>query len=79
MVRVEAAWEDETGTPQVATAMLEEKSAGGANVRLKKRIGIGLAVKIAGTKEQFSGIVRHCFHDGAEYVLGIQRDPENPK
>jgi hypothetical protein len=74
MARVEALWEDETGTPRVAPAKLEDKSPGGLSIRIKERITVGSKVTVHWDRGQFSGSVTYCLLRRGEYVLGIQRD-----
>ena len=74
MILVEATWEDQSGRVQTARARMENRSAGGACIRLKTRIGVGARLRIQGRWEQFSGVARYCRSEGREYLVGIQRD-----
>jgi hypothetical protein len=74
MTRVEAMWEDETGTPHVAPATSEDRSPGGASLRINTPISVGSKLTIKGHREQFSGVAVNSRNDKAEYFLGIQRD-----
>jgi hypothetical protein len=74
MTRVEAMWEDETGTPHVAPATIEDRSAGGASLRINTPISVGSKLTIKGHREQFSGVVVNSRNDKEEYFLGIKRD-----
>jgi len=75
MVRVEVLWEDETGTPHVVPAKLEDKSRSGASLRIKEPITVGTKLVVQSPYGQFSGVVTYCNRSGENYVLGILRDP----
>jgi hypothetical protein len=74
MILVEASWEDQHGAWQTVPACMEDKSPGGACIRLKTRIGVGSRLKVQGRWQQFSGVTRYCRPDGHDFVVGIQRD-----
>jgi hypothetical protein len=74
MIQVEATWEDQHGALQTNRARMEDKSAGGACIRLKRPVGLGSKLRIQWRFEQFSGIVKYCRSEGREYLVGIQRD-----
>jgi hypothetical protein len=74
MTWVEASWDDPSGKSQIAPARMEDKSSGGACIRLRTRIGVGSKLRIKWRFEQFSGTTKYCRSEGAEYVVGIQRD-----
>jgi hypothetical protein len=74
MTRVEAMWEDETGTPHVAPATIEDRSPNGANIRIDTPISVGSKLTIKGHREQFTGVVVNSRNDKTEYFLGIKRD-----
>lgn len=79
MTVVEVSWEDSVGILQTLPARMENKSAGGACIRVKMPIMVGSKVGIQWRVERFSGIVRYCRPDDGEYLVGIQRDTaENP-
>jgi hypothetical protein len=73
MTLVEASWEDPSGASQTVPARMEDKSAGGACIRVKTPIPVGAKLRIQWRFEQFSGITRYCRSEGMEYVVGIQR------
>lgn len=75
MILVEASWEDQTGAVQAAPAWMENKSAGGACVRIKTPIGVGSKLRIQGRWEQITGVAKYCRRAGGSYLIGIQRDP----
>jgi len=74
MTLVEASWEDPGGTLQTVPARMEDKSAGGACIRVKTPIVVGSKLRIQWRLEQFSGTARYCRTEGEEYLVGIQRD-----
>jgi hypothetical protein len=53
---------------------MEDKSLGGACIRVKTPIGVGSKLSIQWRFEQFSGIAKYCRSEGREYLVGIQRD-----
>jgi hypothetical protein len=73
MTLVEASWEDPSGALQTVPARMEDKSTGGACIRVKTPIRVGSKLKIQWRFEQFSGITRYCRSEGGEYLVGIQR------
>jgi hypothetical protein len=74
MTLVEASWEDPGGTLQTVPARMEDKSAGGACIRVKTPIVVGSKLRIQWRHEHFSGTARYCRTAGGEYLVGIQRD-----
>jgi hypothetical protein len=74
MARVEVRWEDQAGGAHNASAMLEDKSLGGACLRLGKPIAVETRLQVRNHGQEFSGIVRHCHARGLEFVVGIQCD-----
>jgi len=74
MILVEASWEDENGALQIVPARMEDKSAGGACIRIKTPIAVGSSLRIQWRFEQFSGTARYCRPDGRDYLVGIQRE-----
>jgi hypothetical protein len=74
MTRVEAMWEDESGTARVAPATIEDRSPGGANIRINTPISVGSKLTIKGHREQFTGVVVNSRNEKTEYFLGIKRD-----
>jgi hypothetical protein len=73
MIMVDASWQDQNGTAQAARARNENKSPGGACIRLNKRIFVGTHLRIEGQWEKFSGEARYCRKDGRDYLVGIQK------
>jgi len=74
MIMVVASWEDQSGILQSTRARIENKSSGGACIRLNKKIVTGTKVRIEGQWERFSGEARYCRQDGRDYLVGIQKD-----
>jgi hypothetical protein len=74
MIVVDASWEDMRGVLQTAKARMEDKSVGGACIRLKSAIAPGTKLRVQWRFEQFSGTVKYCRSDGREFLAGIQRD-----
>jgi hypothetical protein len=74
MTLVEASWEDSDGVSQKITARMEDKSVGGACIRVKTPIRVGSKLRIQWRFDQFTGAVRYCRGEGREYLVGIQRD-----
>ena len=74
MIQVEASWEEPSGAWQTIRARMEDKSGGGARIRVKTAIGVGSKLRIQWRFEQFSGVVKYCRAEGREFLVGIQRD-----
>ncbi len=55
-------------------AHMEDKSGGGACIRLRIPIEVGTKLRIAWRWEKFSGVTKYCRREGGEYYVGIQRD-----
>ena len=70
----EVAWEDLTGTPNRASATLEDTSPSGACIRLKTPITVGSRITVKWHREQFSGVARNCRSDGKDFLLGVRRE-----
>jgi primosomal replication protein N len=66
MILVKASWENEAGMLQTVPARIEDRSSGGACLRLKARVGVGSKLNVEGRNEQFSGIARYCRRDGMD-------------
>jgi hypothetical protein len=77
MTLVEASWEDQSGALRTVSARMEDKSAGGACIRINTPIEVGSKLKIQWRFEQFSGTAKYCRSEGKDYVVGIQRDAAN--
>lgn len=74
MILVDASWEDQNGTTQRTRARIENKSSGGACIRLSEKVAVGTRLKIEGQWEKFTGEARYCRQDGRDYLVGIQKD-----
>src|SRR5271166_4265630 len=77
MTLVEASWEDQNGAVRSMPARMEDKSAGGASIRISAPIGVGSKLRIQWRFEQFSGTAKYCRSEGKDYIVGIQRDAAN--
>ena len=64
MTLVEASWEDQNGALRTVSARMEDKSAGGACIRINTPIEVGSRLKIQWRFEQFSGTARYCRSEG---------------
>jgi hypothetical protein len=84
MILVEASWLDNAGTVRSMQARMENRSAHGACIRIKAKVGVRARVYIRSHREQFSGIAKYCRVDGKEFLVGIHKDavnypiPKNP-
>jgi hypothetical protein len=74
MILGEASWEDPGGVVQTAHVCMEDRSTGGACLRVKARIGVGSKLSVRCRQEQFTGISKYCRNDGKEFLVGIERD-----
>lgn len=76
MARVDVLWGDADGTPRIAPAILEDKSASGLSVRIKTSIRVGAHVTVRWGSEQVTGIITNSRRDRAEYIIGVKREPD---
>jgi hypothetical protein len=74
MIVVEASWQDPSGAWQRASGRIEDKSPGGACIRLRKAVEVGVQVRIDSRFEQFVGVARYCRNEGRDFIIGVQRD-----
>jgi hypothetical protein len=74
IIMVEVSWEDQNGTIHTTRARIENKSSGGACIRLNKKVAVGTQLRIEGQWEKFAGEARYCRQDGRDYLLGIQKN-----
>jgi primosomal replication protein N len=74
MILVEVSWKDQAGISQTVSARMEDKSAGGACIRLKTAIESGSRLRIQSQWHSFSGVAKYCRSEGREFVVGVQRD-----
>ena len=78
MVRAEVLWTDDTGGARTIPATIEDRSHGGACLRIAIPIPAGSKLEIKARKETLSGTVAYCRPDRREYVLGIKLEaPKN--
>jgi hypothetical protein len=57
---------------------MEDKSAGGACIRIKTPIAVGSKLTVQWRFERFSGTAKYCRSEGHEYLVGIQKDRRMP-
>ncbi len=74
MTLVDLSWQDAAGALHTLRARMEDKSVGGACLRVRSPFLVGAKLRIQWRFEQFSGTVKYCRSDGYEYLMGIQRD-----
>jgi PilZ domain-containing protein len=74
MARIEALWEDETGTQHISPGKLEDLSDGGLCVRVNDPISVGSKMIVQWYRGRFSGTVVQCRQHGWDFELGIKRD-----
>lgn len=74
MILVEASWADENGSVKKIPARMEDRSASGACIRVKRPIDVGSKLRIQWRFDEFSGITKYCRADGREFLVGILRD-----
>ncbi len=74
MIVVEASWQDVNDVWQRASGRIEDKSSGGACIRLTKPVEVGTRLRIDSRFEQFAGVVRYCRNEGRDFIIGVQRD-----
>jgi hypothetical protein len=72
--RVEAVWQNETGTSCVSRGKLEDLSDGGLSIRIPDPILVGSKLIARMPLGNFSGTVVQSRRFGQDYVLGVRRD-----
>ena len=70
----EVCWREPDGTSSHAPATLEDTSASGACVRVKRPFAIGSRLTIKWRREQFSAIAKNCRNEGRDFLLGVRRE-----
>ena len=60
MIVADASWEDQVGTQVTVRVRMENKSASGACIQTKRRIGVGTKLRVRWSWEEFTGIVKYC-------------------
>ena len=74
MTLVEVMWEDDTQTPRVAAATIEDRARSGVCIRIGTPINVGSRLTMKSHREQFSGVVTNSRSDKKGYMLGIKLD-----
>jgi len=74
MIVALASWQDPTGVLQTVPARIEDRSFGGACIRLKKPVVVGSKLKVETHREQFFGVSKYCRTEGLDFLVGLQRD-----
>ena len=74
MISVEVSWEDQSGARRAVTARMENKSDGGACIRVDTPVVVGSKLGIRCRWDQFSGTAKYCVGDDGSFLVGIQRD-----
>jgi hypothetical protein len=74
LTRVDVSWADASGKWQAVSARMEDRSPGGAGIRITLPVAVGSKVRIQSRQDDFAGEVRYCRADGRDFLLGIQRD-----
>ena len=73
---VETCWTDAEGVEQKANALLEDISASGACLQFEAAVPLGVPMRWAGAKKEFTGEVRYCVYREIGYFVGVQFEPE---
>lgn len=74
---VEACWTDPEGMEHRSNALLEDISASGACLQLEAAVPLGVPIRWAGAKQEFTGEVRYCVYREIGYFVGVQFGPES--
>lgn len=72
MARIDVLWMDETETPRVAPAILEDQSEHGFSVKMHETIPSGTHITIKRGSNQVSGAVAYCRREKAHFVVGVK-------
>jgi hypothetical protein len=76
MILLEASWQDQSGTAQKCSSRMENRSTGGACIRLRRPVHVGAKLNLRWRWEEFMGTAGYCRNDGRDYLVGIQKDAE---
>jgi len=68
---VEASWTDPDGQIQQANALLENISPSGVCLQFEVAIPLGVTLRFACEKHEFSGEVRYCTYHEIGYFVGV--------
>lgn len=74
MIVALASWQETNGVVETVPARIEDRSSGGACIRLKKPVVVGSKLKVETHREHFFGVSKYCRTDGMDFLVGIQRD-----
>lgn len=72
--RAEVCWQDETGSRCTAEATIEDTSASGACLRMKRPVTVGSRVDVKWHRGEFTAVARNCRRDGRDFLLGVRRE-----
>lgn len=78
ITRVELSWEDSSGNTVSQSALLMDRSLGGAGIVVKAPIPSGTHLTIRDRARTLEGTVRYCRLNGREFLVGIQYDEKDP-
>lgn len=70
----EICWQDESGSVVRASATLEDTSASGACIRVRRPLPVGAKIHVKWQREQFSAVAKNCRADGYDFLLGVHRE-----
>ena len=68
--------EDADGTSFRVPATLEDTSASGACIRVRRPLAIGTRITVKWQREQFAAVAKNCRSDGRDFLLGVRRENE---
>jgi hypothetical protein len=74
---VEASWTDKDGEVQRADALLENISSSGACLQFEIAVPLGVILRFACEKHEFSGEVRYCSYAEIGYFVGVELEPQS--
>lgn len=78
ITRVELNWEDASGQAVSQSALLMDRSLGGAGIAITIPIATGTHVTIKERNRTLVGTVRYCRRERREFLLGVQYDEKDP-
>lgn len=76
--RVELSWQDPNGQSVSQTALMVDRSIGGAGFAVNSSIAAGTRLSIKERSRTLTGTVRYCHVSGREYLIGVQYEEKDP-
>ena len=77
VTRVKLTWENDSGQSVSQTALVVDRSLGGAGIAAHTPIPAGTHLSIKERTRTLTGTVRYCRPTGQEYAIGVQYEEKD--